>query len=54
MNNGEELPFKVELLPEYANFQTGMGQEFLHIRNIPINDLEAEPIVLEIEWSENN
>lgn len=51
MNNGEKLPFKVELLPEYASNQTGMGQEFLHIRNIPVNDFEAEPIVLEIEWS---
>ena len=54
LNTGEELPFKVELLPEFFDLETGKGDgEYLHIKNIPINDLESEPIVIEIEWSEN-
>jgi len=51
MNTGRDLAFKIEVLPEFFNGKTGKAEvEFLHITGIPIDDLLAEPIVLEIEW----
>lgn len=51
MNTGEFLNFKIELLPEFFNGDNGKSEdEYLHITGIPIDDLENEPIVLEIEW----
>ncbi len=51
LNTGEELPFKIALLPEYFEAGTGKATEHLHIQKIPIDSLECEPIVIEIEWS---
>ena len=51
MNTGKQLPFKEEILPEFFNGETGIAENaFLHIWDIPIDDLPREPIVLEIEW----
>ncbi len=51
LNIGKYLPFKIELLPDYFDIETGKCDgEYLHITNIPIDDLENEPIVIEIEW----
>lgn len=50
MNTGEELPFEVCKLPEYLDDETGIAKTFLHIQGIPIDELESEPIVLEIKW----
>ena len=52
MNTGALLPFYVECLPEYAeNHITGEADiPYLHVRNIPIDDLAQEPIVLEMTW----
>ena len=50
MNTGKQLSFKRELMPEYFVFDTGRAIEMLHISGIPIDTLEHEPIVLEIEW----
>lgn len=51
MNTGKDLEFKIEVLPEAYNGKTGRAEvEFLHITGIPIDDLLAEPIVLEIQW----
>ena len=51
MNTGDYLPFKTETLPECFSMTTGRAeQRFLHIRNIPVDDLASEPIVLEVEW----
>ncbi len=45
------LPFEIVRLPEYFDMETGKGQEsFLHIHSIPTDELEKEPVVLEIEW----
>lgn len=50
MNTGAELPFEICKLPEYLDDETGIAKTFLHIRGIPIDELESEPIVLEVEW----
>lgn len=51
MNTGAELPFKEVLLPGGTNPSTGRAEQvFLHIRNIPVDELSQEPIVLEIQW----
>ena len=51
LNTGEELPFAIDLLPGFFDIETGKcDAEYLHITNIPIDDLENEPIVIEIEW----
>lgn len=51
LNTGEELRFAEEVLPEYFDPETGKAtQVFLNIRGIPIDNLENEPIVIEIEW----
>ena len=48
LNTGKALPFAFDLLPEY--FSNGQAQRFLHITNIPVDDLASEAIVIEIEW----
>lgn len=49
LNTGRDLPFAVEPLPEY--FTDGKAEHrYLHIRGIPVDDLQSEPIVIEIEW----
>ena len=49
LNTGEALPFAAEKLPEY--FTNGVAEHtYLHIRNIPVDDLSQEPVVLEITW----
>ena len=51
MNTGEPLDFAVRQLPD--DFDGGLSMMktlSLHIRNIPVDDLAQEPIVLEIEW----
>ena len=51
MNTGKQLPFKEEVLPEFFNGETGQAETvFLHIWDIPIDNLSQEPIVLEIVW----
>ena len=49
LNTGAELPWAVERLPEF-NDANGVGRVFLHLRNIPVDELASEAIVLEIEW----
>ncbi len=50
LNTGEALPFSEMMLPEYFDMATGKAERALHIQNIPVNELESEPIVIEIEW----
>lgn len=50
MNTGEALSFEVCKLPEYLDDETGIAKTFLHISGIPIDELESEPIVVEILW----
>ena len=44
------LPFGVEPLPDYFSGKTGLAEQYLHIWDIPVDDLASEPIVLEVEW----
>ena len=44
------LPFAEAILPEYTIGQAGVAGKFLHIQGIPVDDLQSEPIVLEIAW----
>ena len=48
MNNGQELEFKRELLPEFS--MRGRAGEFYRINGIPADDFPDEPIIIEIEW----
>ena len=51
MNTGDALDAEVCYLPECFNGKTGQAYaEVLHISGIPIDDLQSEAIVLEIEW----
>ena len=51
MNTGEKLSFGIETLPEFYSGNTGKSEtSYFHIRNIPIDDLSQEPIVIEVEW----
>ncbi len=51
MNNGEDIPFAIEPLPEFFSGQTGKAEiPFLHIYDIPSDEFVSEPIILEIEW----
>ncbi len=52
MNTGAELPFQEVILPGVINPASGRAEQiFLHIRNIPVDDLSQEPIVIGIQWS---
>ena len=51
MNNGVDLPYSIEPLPEFFDGKTGKAEiPFLHIYGIPADEFVSEPIVLEIEW----
>ena len=51
MNNGRSLPFEMRSLPRYFDGDTGIScNDMLTIYRIPVDDLENEPIILEIEW----
>lgn len=53
MNTGAALPFAAEVLPSYFNGKTGQAEQvYLHIRNIPADELASEPVVIEVEWQE--
>ena len=51
MNTNTMLASSIDLLPEY--FSAGRAQPFLHVTGIPIDDLQNEPIVIEIDWGES-
>lgn len=48
MNTGKDLKYAIELLPEY--FAEGRANTYLHISEIPVDELVNEPIVIEITW----
>ncbi len=50
LNTGSELEFAVVPLPEYIHWEDGSAVTHLHIRGIPVDGLENEAIVIEIEW----
>lgn len=51
MNTGAKLPFKEVILPGGTNPATGRAEQvFLHIRNIPVDELSQEPVVIEFQW----
>ena len=51
MNTGEELPFAVRKLPLLYYGENRTFPELLQIREIPVDELVGEPIVIEIEWN---
>ncbi|MCQ2385366.1 MAG: alpha-L-fucosidase [Clostridia bacterium] len=54
LNRNEELPFAYEPLPFGFHFdepQKGCDS-FLHIRGIPVDELESEAVVLEVVWAD--
>ena len=51
LNNGKELPFEIRTIPSYYDCESGVctGQ-YLTIYNIPVDELENEPVMVEVEW----
>ena len=50
LNTNGPLEAVVERIPEMGIANTGIGGFYLHIKGIPVDDLCAEPIVIEIQW----
>lgn len=51
MNTDTQLNFNIEFLPEFFDGQSGACvDKYLHITEIPTDELSKEPIILEIEW----
>ncbi len=50
LNTGAYLPFGLDLNMWERNPDYTAGGPFLRIREIPVNELESEPITIEIEW----
>ncbi|MBQ8311000.1 MAG: alpha-L-fucosidase [Clostridia bacterium] len=50
LNNDARLPANIELLPEFFDGKTGKAYSYLHISEIPVDELVNEAIVIEIEW----
>ena len=50
LNTNEELTANEEFLPEFCSPDVKEKKKYLHIKEIPVDDLYGEPIVLEIEW----
>ena len=54
LNTGAELEAKAAYLPECFDGKSGTAAvKYLHIPGIPVDDLQSEAIVLEIEWGGN-
>ena len=52
MNTGEPLQYEEVYLPEtFMADSSGFGRKCLHIYGIEVDNLENQPIVIEIEWS---
>ena len=49
INTGAELEAKLELIP--STIDGTFTAELLHLKNIPVDELENEAIVIEIEWN---
>ncbi len=51
VNTGKSLPFCVEYMPEFLNpDDEKTKQMYLHIFDIPVDDYEKEPIIIEVTW----
>ncbi|MFE5319474.1 alpha-L-fucosidase [Paenibacillus sp. NPDC056579] len=48
LNNGQELPFSVDLLPWYWR-----ERPYLRIRNLPVNELTDTVMVIKLEFDDN-
>ena len=54
MNTGKQLPYDIEYLPEaFAANSNCFDKKCLNIHGINIDELENEPIVVEIEWEKH-
>ncbi|MBQ9070811.1 MAG: alpha-L-fucosidase [Clostridia bacterium] len=49
LNTGKDLGYAIDMLPEYFT-GSGIAMPYLHITGIPVDELENEAIVVEIEW----
>jgi len=51
LNTNQQLPCAIETLPNYFNGVSGIAEhKYLHIWDIPVDELPEEPIVLEVTW----
>ena len=50
LNNGADLEYKIDKLPRNFGEETILSMSCLVIRNIPVDELANEAIVIEIEW----
>ena len=50
LNNGKNLEYCVELLPEFCEYEEGKALEYLHFRGIPVDKFSSEPIIVKIKW----
>ena len=50
LNTGEGLEFKLDNLPRNFGYDKTLADEYLLIRNIPIDDLAGEAPVIAVEW----
>ena len=50
LNTGATLSAKIQKLPEYFSDENGEALTMLHIAGIPVDSLENEAIILEIDW----
>ena len=50
LNTGESLEFKMDHLPRNFGYDKTLADEYLLIRNIPIDELSNEAPVIAVEW----
>lgn len=50
LNTGATLSAKIQKLPEYFSDENGEALTMLHIAGIPVDSLENEAVILEIDW----
>ena len=54
LNDGRHLPFAVEYLPSFFSGDKPYAHPaFLHIREIPVNEITDEPLILKLEFASN-
>ncbi len=50
LNSGEELPIRYDTLPSKVDSDAVARRKYFSIREIPVDDYPAEPLVIAVEW----
>ncbi len=51
LNSGKELPIRFDTIPSRVDADAVARKNYYYIREIPVDEYPAEPLVLAVEWA---